>query len=136
MAKVNTNAWFISVGGTDLSARLIDINIKPNVGDTESTSGSGATHVDRAETLSDPTIDMTFQYDDGTELTDIVLLTGKQTVIYGPRGSTGGLPKHDQSFILGGPELKQTVKKDNMVFSVSGKGAGAPTTDMYAGGTW
>ncbi len=136
MAKVNTNAWFISVGGTTLTARLIDINIKQVVGDTENTAGGSTTYIDRAETLSDTTVDMTFQYDDSTELTDIQLFTGKQTVIYGPQGSTGGLPKHDQSFILGGPELKQAVGKDNMVFSVSGKGAGVPTTDMYAGGTW
>ena len=136
MADFNSNAYFLSVGGTDLSARVIDVDLSQDTNAVENTNGASTTHEGNAPGLKSNKISFTLQYDDATRLTDIVLLHGTQAVIYGPEGNTGGDPKHNQSFMLSGVGVKQTVAKDNVVFSVDGVGNGAPTTDMFAGETW
>lgn len=136
MADFNGNNYFLSVGGTNLSTRVIDVDISQDTNAVEDTNGASATHESNAPGLKSTKISFTLQYDDATRLADLVLLHGAQPVIYGPEGNTGGNPKHDQPFMLSGVGLKQTVAKDNVVFSVDGVGNGAPTTDLFAAGTW
>ena len=136
MADFNGNSWFFSVGGTTLTARLIDIDISQDTNAVEQTSGGATTHEGNAPGLKSTKISFVLQYDDATRLTDILLLHGTQAVIYGPEGNTGGDPKHNQSFMLTGVGAKQTVAKDNVVFSVDGVGNDVPTTDFFAAGTW
>lgn len=137
MATYNGNDMYLTIDGTDVSAYLVDAELDPTIEVEDVTAGSGATHMERNEGLNDYNFNFTMVYDSGQEATHLPLLQpGTKTIIFGIRGSTGGYPKHAGSFIITKAPLKTQVSKKLVAYNASAVGNGAPTTDMYAGGTF
>lgn len=129
------NNFYLSIGGTDLSAFVINVTLSPSQSSVETTAGSGTDHVSRAEGLEDHSISFTI-YSDDANAYSLALLKGEQIAIFGEQGNASGRPKHVQSFILTGVSSPTMVSKEMVIYDVSGEAAAAPTTDMFAGGTW
>ena len=136
MAETNTNSYYLTIGGRNMSARVRSVTITPSIATVESTSGSGVTDVENLPGLRSHTISIMLAYDTATFSSDGPKLLGKQTVVYGPEGNASGKPKHEQDFILTGAPVTQSSQKTLMEFSISGTSTGAPTEDMYDNDTF
>jgi len=134
MAKYNGNGYYLSIGGVDVSAYVVDVNLTPSITSVDVTAGTGTAHMQRAEGLYDHTITITIAAVTEAEYAD-TLLKGTQAVIYGLEGNAAGKPKHSQSFILT-PVHSTAVTKDFVTHSLSGEATAAPSDDMFAGGVW
>ncbi len=62
MADFNGNNWFLSVGGTDLSTRIIDVDISQDTNAVENTNGASATHEGNAPGLKSTKISFTLRW--------------------------------------------------------------------------
>jgi hypothetical protein len=137
MAQYNGNGYYVDIDGTNISSYVIEMSLEPAVEAVDVTAGASTTHRERNAGLKDYTFSMSVGYDDSAASTILPLVApGAHTVTFGPEGSANGKPKHVQSFIIEGAGHTVAVSKSHVVFSVSGSGAAAPTTDMYAGGVW
>lgn len=138
MAQFNGNGFYLSIGGTNLSPHVIDIQMSPSANTVDITAGSGATHTKRATALLDTKAKITISYDD-TSVADYIqkMKPGEKfTLVIGPEGNTVGKRKHEGDFILVGAPFTVTVKKEPVAFELDFEGADAPITDMYSGGVW
>lgn len=137
MAEYNNFNDFLSVGGTDVSAYIRDVEISRTQETADVTAGSGVTDRKRNTALIEHEITITFVYDDAFVATLLPLIKGKQTVIWGPEGNGSGKPKHEQSFIFTEQSTSGSHEQtDVRVFPVTGVSAAAPTTDFFSGGTF
>lgn len=137
MAQYADNDIYLDIDGTAISARFKKVSLEPVGESLDTTMGSGADFRSRALGLKDYKISIELAYDTTSVSTDLALLKpGAHTITYGPEGSAQGKPKHVQSFILTGAPHEVSVEKTPVVFSVSGEGAAAPTTDIFNGGVW
>lgn len=134
MATYQDNNYYLDIDGTDLSSYVISVDLDPGINTVETTAGSGTDHVTRGVGLYDHSISFDLKADNATAYA-LTLIKGTHTVTYGQQGSTAGMPKHVQSFILTATH-STNVNKDMVVYSVSGEAAAAPTTDMFASGVW
>lgn len=138
MAVYTGNDDYVSIDGTSVSSYWVDIEITPNLATTDTTHGSGVSHMTRNAGLKDHSISMTIIYDAADHATLMPLLEpGEHTVIWGPQGNTAGQPKHEQKFIFTeAPTSGNYEKSEKRVFSISGEASAAPVSDLWGGDTW
>jgi hypothetical protein len=136
MATYADNNWYFSIDGTDVSAYLKRISLEPVIATNETTAGSGVDDRTRAVGLRDHTLSFDIVHDNAAGYALTLLAVGSHDIIYGPEGTATGKPKHAQAIIFTGAPHETTVEKNVIMYSVSGEAAAAPTTNMFAGGTW
>lgn len=137
MAQYADNDIYLDIDGTAVSAYFKTVSLEAAGESLDTTMGSGADFRSRALGLKDYTISIELAYDTTAIATQLSLVKpGVHTVTYGPEGSGTGKPKHVQSFLFTGAGSGVNVDKTPVVFSISGEGAAAPTTDIFAGGVW
>lgn len=138
MAEYNGNNIYLDIDGTPIHSYFINVTLSPSVATVDVTRGAGATHIARAPGLKDTTASVQIGYDDSNAGTIMTLFKMGQTIklTYGPEGNTSGKPKHVQDFLITSAPHTISVSKDAVVWDVAMDAAGAPTTDMYAGGVW
>lgn len=135
--RYNGNGIFLSIDGTTITGSWKDIEITSSMEEVDTTQGVGQTYMQRSEGLRDTEISITIGYDpDNIQAQFAMLRPGIHTVVFGPEGNGTGKPKHEQSFLFTEAPLGQDVKKKEVVFTVSGAGADAPSVDMYNGGVF
>jgi len=140
MATLNGNNVYLSLDGVDVSAYWTDeISFSESNNTVETTTGAGATDIERQGGLRDTSLSLMLVYDDADLSTYLSKMQAgsSYTVVYGPEGSTSGKPKHEQTMILqtmDGPN--PTISKDMVSFSLSFQGAAAATSRIAAGGTF
>lgn len=140
MAELAGNDAYLSLDGVDVGAYVTEVSMERSANNNETTAGFGTDHITRSPGLKDTTFSITLVYEVDDISTYIQKLDAGDTaytLIYGPEGNTGGKPKHEQDVIIdsvsGG---RVNVQKEMTVFEISAVGADAPTTDIYAGGTF
>ncbi|MCZ7539711.1 MAG: hypothetical protein M5U29_07360 [Anaerolineae bacterium] len=137
MAQYADNDIYLDIDGTAVSSYFKRVSLEPAIETNDTTSGSGTDFRSRAVGLKDYSITIEVAYDTTDIATQLLLFKpGAHTVTYGPEGNAAGKPKHVQSFIFTGAPFEVNVEKTPVVFSVSGEGAAAPTTDIFNGGVW
>lgn len=140
MAVYNDNNIFLTVDGTDVSARWREFDMTFNSKDEDISAGSGVDWESHATGLWSITAKMTLVYDDTQAATDIAALYEADqvvTIIYGPENNTAGKPKHNGNFKINsikGPSPSYDKKTVMLEFDLVS--SGTPTTNLYAGGTW
>ena len=139
MATLNGNDFYVTVDAVDISAYLTEVSIESDGESVDITAGAASTHIERAGGLIDTKATVKFAYDVTNVSSHIQKLKPAQTYVFqfGPESNTGGKPKHAGSFLvtaIKGPTID--VKKAMVLFELSLEQAAAPTTDMFAGGTW
>lgn len=148
MAKVQGNQQYASVNGTVFASNgsdgiFVQCKLSLKTEEQDTTAGSGTEWKDRGDGLSETTFELTITMDDTRDVADLAAFTNSVgrgqvvTGIFGPRGNTAGYPKHEQDYLITsveGPDVQ--VTKPVYQVKVSGMSAGAPTTNMFAGGTW
>lgn len=138
MAQLNSNTPYLTMNGTNVQPKFVEMKVGQSNSLVDVTHGS-ATFMQRNSGLSDGNFSLKLGYDIPTVSTYITLLLPGTTVTieYGPEGNGAGKPRHKQDFIVGkvdGPN--ETVKKDYVVFDISGDCADAPAFNIYAGATF
>ena len=139
MATLNGNDYYLLVDSVDMSAYVTSVSLSRTRGDENTTAGAGTEWEEHASKLSVCDISFTLAFDSTSsgDYLDHISSADPIAIIYGPRGSTAGMQKHDQDFLLtaqSGPE--QNVEKTMVKIEVTGKSTGAPRTDLYANGTF
>jgi hypothetical protein len=138
MATLQDNDGQLIIGGVDVSGDATSCEIEQKVGIEDTTKGFGTDHEGNGAKLIATTITGKIMYDTTNYSTNIAVLTpgDTQTIIWRPEGNTGGKPEHEQSFVI--ETVKQTavtVDKASVMLEFTGRSTGAPTTDMFNGGT-
>lgn len=137
MPIYNGNGIFLSIDGEDVSADFVSVSLEPSVESVDVTAGSGATHRERNEGLKDYSLSINLGYNTSNVVTRITKLApGTHRIIFGPEGSTAGKLKHEQDFIIESAPVEISVGKDMVAFDISGVGAAAPISDMFAAATF
>lgn len=139
MASYSGNADLLKFGSTDISALFKSYDFTQSVDEVDVTAGSNTTYRERNAGLKsvDLTITITYDRDTLTNIHSIVEAGDKVTVEIGPEGNTGGYPRHVQSFLC--TEVDRpgaSVEKDERTFVYTFLSDGAPSTDMFNGGTY
>lgn len=140
MAKTNSNDVYLSIGGQDFSGLFTQVEIEKSVATTDATAGSGVDGVQRLSGLTDVTLTATIYFDTAfTSAQETVLSsTAAQTVIYGPEGSTSGLPKFECSMILTSITGPNTMadRSEMKVLELELVQADVPTATIEGGSTF
>ena len=135
----NTNDIYLKFGSTVLSTYFTEkINYNRKADTEDVTAGAGATHIAREAKLLDTNMDFMLVVDTAahaTEIADLDIGT-KDTLIYGPRGSTAGLPCFEGPMILNDLKYTASLEKTKHAYAVSFVQAGAPTKTIEGGGTF
>jgi len=138
MATLQANDAVLSLGGTDVSGFMTECDLTRTISEEETTAGYSATDKSFGPKLKELGVSIKIAYDVTSVSTYIQKIQAGETVamIWQPEGNTGGKPQHVQNILI--TSVKQTpvaVDKPAVMFEVSAIGTGAPTTDMFAGGT-
>ncbi len=137
MARYNGNGIFLSIDGNTITGSWKEVELTSSIEEIDTTQGVGQTYLQRSEGLRDVAITLMVGYDPDTVQAQLAMLRpGIHTVVFGPEGNSAGKPRHEQAFLFTEAPLGQDVKKKEVVFTVSGSGADAPTVDMFNGGVF
>lgn len=138
MATLQENNVFLKFDSTEVQAFFKEATITPGVNEIDITHGAGTDHEQVGAGLKTTQLTATITYDIGSIQTYIQKIAPGAivTVEYGPEGASSGKPRHVQSFLITGAPHTVGVDKREVTFSITGRGADAPSVDMYAGGTY
>ncbi len=141
MAVYHGNTAYLRVNGNDVESLFRDVEFTLNVGDEDTSAGTGIEWESHGSKLKNIGIKLTLIYNTASAPTDIsgVLGTANEVVavVYGPEDNVTGKPKHDQDFkwnSIKGPA--QSHDKKLVVWEADGVSTGAPRSNMYAGDTF
>lgn len=133
------NAVFLKVDGVEMQADFTEVNLQNTNSGSETTKGANATTIERAAGLDDYKLTFKLGWDTTNAPTQITHLKAGQivNVEYGIDGAVSGKPRHVQNFLIDSYDPGTvTVGKAPVIMSVSASGSGAPSVNMFAGGTF
>jgi len=136
MAKrYNGNGVYITLDGTDISAKWVSIDWDESINAVETTMGASATHIQRSEGLRDTAGTLTVGYDAGSGLASYIskIKPGIHALVFEPEGNTAGLPAFTGSVILTSLPFSQDVGKSEVSFALPFSGADTPTKTIGDG---
>jgi hypothetical protein len=136
MAGLSANNGFLVIDGKNVSGFVTKATIKLQSANIDTTAGYGTDWESEAPGLLKAEFEAEIVYDDGGIDPYILALRPGRVVevIWCPNGNVVDEPMHRQSFHIrnvDGPEV--TVKKDMLMFSISGGSTGEPVKNMYEG---
>lgn len=132
--RFNGNNIFMSIDGTSVGAEWIEYELTTSVEEVDTTRGAAQTNMQRNAGLNDQSLTITLAYDPEKIQTQIAYLKpGVHHVVLGPEGNAAGKPRHEQEFLFTEAPFGQTVKKDQVVFTISASAADAPVADFFSG---
>lgn len=137
MATLNSNdahVAFTPEGGSEvvLSTYWADASFNFEGEEEDITTGAGADWRDYAPKLRSYTGSLSITMDDTNFDTYKALLYANNigTLVYGPLGSTAGDPKFEGKIMFTSVEWEQSMEKNKLVYSISFRGKGAPTSTV------
>lgn len=96
MAKIAGKAGHVSIDGTDISLDVVSVDFPLDIQDLDVTGFTSVGH-ERIAGLEDATMTVRAVFNDAASRSHAVLSgaadSATLSVIYGPKGSTGGFPK-------------------------------------------
>lgn len=138
MATYNGNNYYVLFDSVNISAYVQEADIDASNAVQDTSVGSGSTHTKSAAGLDTYSCKFVISHDSAGIPSYIQKLKPGATILieFGIEGNTAGQPRHVQNFIIEKAPTKTDVTKKMVTYDVSGKGADAPSVNMYAGGTY
>lgn len=138
MATYADNNFYLKLDSTEVQAFITEVNPSFSNDEVETTAGAGTDWKMRAAGLSDAEFAISLMYDVTSVPTYIQKIAPGATVTleFGPEGATSGKPRHVQSVVISSVDHTVSVDKSAVVFSISARGAAAPSVNMMAGGVY
>lgn len=127
------NKWYVVIDGVNVSSYVMDLALDPSNSLQETTMGADQNDVQREPGLNDFSLSLTIGWSVSNISTYIgKLQPGSKVVIeVGLQGNVSGKPRHQQEFIIDKNNIKKSVSKAPIAFSLSAQGSDTPVYNMF-----